>query len=113
MKIWKSTDHLVSESRLNFGYENCMFCGMPYVHLIAFKEGNAFWSSNMIGIAVHDCDDLDLGLIYHTDSEHFFDVLHELINWMYDHECGINRFDSLWGNIFDFFPDLGCKRKYW
>ena len=110
MKIRKFKDHLSVSAKLNFGYENCLFCGIPCVHLSASKEHTKFYDKNTICISVHDYDDLDYGLVYKTDNEHFFDVLHELINWMRDHEQGINSHDDLI-NVFDFFPELDCERK--
>lgn len=110
MEIRKFKDRLLVSSRLNFGYENCLFCGIPYVHLSASKEQTTFYDANTIYISVHDYDDYDYGLLYITDNEHFFNVLHELINWMRDHEQGINNHDDLI-DIFNFFPDLGCERR--
>ncbi len=73
------------------------------------------WKSNSeIGIGIRDCDDFDIGLIYKPETEKdFFNVLHELINWMRDHEQSISIYDELINNPFDFFPDLGVKREYW
>lgn len=91
--------------------EQC-FCGRPYVSLVAHKEKSLCWDANTIGITIHDNDDFDVGLIYETNSENFKDVLHELINWMRDHEQGISYYDDIW-NEMSFFPELGCKRRRW
>ena len=110
MKIEKNIDYLSVSAKLNFGYENCLFCGMPWVLLTASKEKTRFYGANTIRISVLDNDDYSLGLFYKTDDEHFFDVLHELINWIRDHEQGINSYNDLC-EIFDFYPDLGCERR--
>ena len=57
-------------------------------------------------------DDFDIGLVYKTNAGEFENVLHELINWMHDHEQGISIYDDIL-NIFDFFPDCGCERTRW
>ena len=86
---------------------------MPYISLVAHKEDVKYgWKPYEIGIAIHDKDDFDIGLIYRADEEHFFMVLHELINWMRDHEQGISLYEELL-NPFEFFPDCGCERRYW
>lgn len=88
-------------------------CGKPYVSLIAHKEETKYgWPANSIGIAIHDNDDLDEGLIYYTNEETFFDILHELINWMIDHENGVTCKNNIW-DAFELFPDVGCERKRW
>lgn len=110
MEIRKFKDRLLVSSRLDFGDENCLFCVMPYAFLSASKERTEFYDANTICISVRDYDDYDYGLIYITDNEHFFNVLHELINWMRDHEQGINNHYDLI-DIFNFFPDLGCERR--
>lgn len=70
------------------------------------------WDANTIGIAIHDNDDFDVGLIYKTDPENFENVLHELINWMRDHEQGRSIYIKIWDTL-DFFPDCGCERSRW
>lgn len=89
-----------------------LFCGRTYLYLAAHKEGDRFWKPHTIGISIHDNDDFDLGLVYEADGEHFFDVLHELINWMYDHEQGITCYDQICDPLM-FFPECDCKRKQW
>ena len=66
-----------------------------------------------------DWDDFDIGYIYTADSEkQFFDVLHELINWMNDLEHGVAYYyedliEDLNGKK-EFFPNyMGCKREGW
>lgn len=111
MKILKADDMLSVTSHIHFD-DNAYFCGRPYVYLSAHKKGNKFWEPYRIGIVICDQDDLDIGLVYKTDEEHFFDVLHELINWMRDHEEGITSYEEIL-EPFTFFPDLGCEREYW
>lgn len=110
--IEKHSKHLSVYSYIDFGDKNFIFCGMPYVYLTAYKETDGFWDNNSIGIAIHDKDDFDIGLVYKTDSKHFLDVLHELINWMIDHEQGISLYEKIW-KPYDFFPDCGCERERW
>lgn len=109
--IQKINDHLWVTSNIYFDNE-CCFCGRPYVSLIAYKDKNKFWDANTIGIGLRDNDDFDIGLIYKTNADEFENVLHELINWMNDHEQGISIYDDIL-NIFDFFPDCGCERTRW
>jgi hypothetical protein len=88
------------------------FCGETYVSLMANKDSDE-WQHYTIGITIHDEDDLDYGLLYHTNEENFEDILRELVNWMIDHENGITSVDKMYEDIFEFFPDLGCERTYW
>lgn len=82
-------------------------CGQPYVNLIANK------AYNYIMIEIMDQYDLQIGYVYYpgeNNEENFFKVLHELINWMNDHENGVSKFDDLFKE--DFFPNyLGCERE--
>lgn len=103
---------LVVESNL-FTDEDYIFCGRPYVVLYARKDGDGkWWKPYSIAIKVGDDDDYDMGLIYQANEDNFFDVLHELINWMRDHEQGITIYRDIW-NLREFFPDLGCERERW
>jgi hypothetical protein len=111
MKIKKMCDLLSVDSDIYFDYNEC-FCGRTWIHLVANRTEATYWYEYSIGITIHDMDDYDLGLIYYANEDNFFDILHELINWMRDHEQGISRYEDM-RNIFDFFPDLGCKRDYW
>ena len=111
MVIEKRNSHLWVWSNIYFDDEQC-FCGRPYVSLVAHKEKALCWDANTIGIAIHDNDDFDIGLIYKTDSEHFEMVLHELINWMRDHEQGRSVYMDIWDTL-NFFPDCGCERSRW
>lgn len=111
MIIEKQHNHLWVRSNIYFDNEEC-FCGRPYISLIAFKEEALYWKANTIGIAIHDNDDFDVGLVYKTDSENFENVLHELVNWMCDHEQGRSIYENIW-DTFNFFPDCGCERSRW
>ena len=103
-------EHLVVQSSLNF-YDNQCFCGKPYIYLTAYKDSSSYgWKENQIGISIHDYDDFFLGFVYYPEPEQFFDVLHELINWMNDLEHGILYFDEIFPDIDNFFPKL-CERK--
>ena len=109
--IEKINDHLRVKSNIYFD-NKCCFCGRPYVLLVAHKDNNHFWDANTIGIAIHDDDDFDVGLVYKTSPDEFTSVLHELINWMRDHEQGVGIYDDIC-KPFDFFPDYGCERERW
>ena len=111
MTIQKINDHLWVTSNIYFDNE-CCFCGRPYVSLIAYKDKNKFWDANTIGIGLRDDDDFDLGLVYKTNADEFENVLHELINWMRDHEQGVGLHENIW-NVYEFFPDCGCERTRW
>lgn len=112
MTIEKRFNHLVVTSNIYFDEKAC-FCGRPYLCLVAYKEKSDYgWESNQIGIAIHDNDDFDIGLVYTTDTEHFDIVLHELVNWMRDHEQGESIYHDIW-DPFNFFLDCGCKREIW
>lgn len=111
MTIEKSNNRFRAVSGIHFDYEES-FCGRPYIYLIGFRESFSGWDANTIGIALRDDDDFDVGLVYQTDAEHFDAVLHELINWMNDHEQGESKFEALQTPLL-FFPDCGCEREQW
>ena len=46
------------------------------------------------------------------NADEFENVLHELINWMRDHEQGVGLHENIW-NVYEFFPDCGCERTRW
>lgn len=109
MTIEKVGEFLYVTSSIYFDDKEC-FCGRPYVCLVT-NRGE--WFNNNIGIKIRDNDDYDVGLMYKTNSENFTDVLHELINWMRDHEQGISSYKKMACDTYEFFPDLGCERKRW
>lgn len=112
MKIEKRFDHLCAISNIYFDESAC-FSGRTYIYLIAYKDKvNYEWNANTIGIAIHDNDDFDVGVLYQPDADNFINTLHELLNWMYDHEHGISNYESVW-DAFNFFPNLGCNRERW
>lgn len=111
MILKKHGEHLWGLSGIFFDEKEC-FCIRPYVSLSAFREPAWGWDAYSIGITIYDYDDFGIGLIYKTDAEHFDTVLHELINWMCDHEQGISLYADML-KPFDFFPDCGCERKEW
>lgn len=114
MRIEKSGGCLSAESHIDFGDDNAIFCRMPYVSLLANKDGLYGWKKNSIGIGIRDGDDYDVGLIYITDDNNFFDVLHELLNWMKDHEQGVSDYIEMIEKLYDFFPNYyGCTRELW
>lgn len=108
MRFRKSYDGLRIDSYIYFEDARYCFCGFPWVNLVTWK------SKNQIGINICDKDDFTMGLVYYPKTEdEFFNVLHELINWMRDHEQGVSDFDKLIHDMFNFFPDCGCDRKWW
>lgn len=112
MKFERRGNYLHVISNIYFDTEEC-FCGRPYVSLSASKEFASGWKrENTIIIGIHDKDDFDIGLAYKCNSDNFISILHELINWMRDHEQGISNYGDIW-NTFEFFPDLGCDRELW
>jgi hypothetical protein len=112
MEIEKCTHSLFVYSSIYFDDEE-VFCRRPYIFLVANKEKYLHWDSNTIGISIHDYDDFDKGLIYKTDDEHFISILHELINWMVDHEKGVSSYCDMIEDLYKFFPDYGCERVWW
>lgn len=106
--IEKVNNHLRVKSNIYIEDKDC-FCGRPYVLLVAHKDKNLFSDANTIGIGIRDNDDFDIGLVYKTSPDEFMSVLHELINWMRDHEQGVGTYSDIW-KPFDFFPDCGCER---
>lgn len=111
MIIERHNETLCVKSNIHFDYSES-FCGRPYVTLLAHKKPINHWNEYSIAIGIRDDDDFDIGLVYETDKEHFEDVLHELINWMRDHEQGISCCDEL-SDKMNFFPDCLCERKRW
>ena len=109
------TEYLSVESDIHFD-EEYIFCGKPYVRLLAMKEnGLSRWGNYTIGIGIRDMDDYDVGYIYHPTEERFFDVLHELINWMHDLEMGLCLYNDYLKKLKldEFFPNLNCKKGVW
>ena len=91
------------------------FCGQPWIYLVAYKNAyDTTWKDRQICIVIHDQDDFDIGFVYSAeDDKQFFEVLHELINWMNDLEHGVYSWDEFVDDIEGFFPDCRCKRERW
>ena len=89
-----------------------LFCGKPEILLVAYKR-SIFWKNYEIGIEVLDDDDFRAGFVYKANKDNFENILHELINFMIDHEKGITKTSDILHHIDEFFPDLGCVREYW
>lgn len=88
------------------------FCDRPYVYLLAYKDAMRDWEEYSIAIGIFHRGENVVSLLYKTDKKHFEDVLHELINWMCDHEHGITNYDDIFDEM-NFFPDCGCERHVW
>ena len=86
----------------------------PYITLCAYKDATSEWYG-LYEIYMHICDYDDFGYGYFykmRDEEEFFNVLHELINWMRDHEQGITYWgDIVSGNLFPEFKN--AERGRW
>lgn len=112
-KIQYRHEHLTVSAQIKFDDETC-FCGHPSVHLLTYYDDSHWGNPYEIRVSLHDMDDYDVGFVYKSDKEHFFDVLHELINWINDLEHGICIYDDYVKDIDGFFPDyLGCEREWW
>ena len=112
-KIQYRHEHLTVSAQIKFDDETC-FCGHPSVHLRTYYDDFHWGNPYEIRVSLHDMDDYDVGFVYKSDKEHFFDVLHELINWINDLEHGICIYDDYVKDIDGFFPDyLGCEREWW
>lgn len=111
MIIEKKPLHLIVRSNIYFDSSD-YFCDRPYIYLSAHKESDGFWKSYTIGIGIRDQDDFDIGLVYETNEQSFFTILHELINWMNDHEHGITQYEDII-EPYTFFPDCECAHKLW
>ena len=96
----------------NIYFDEGSFCVKPFVHLLAYKDPPYYWNTNTIAIGICDYDDFHIGVIYQPKQEDFFPVLHELINWMVDHENGNSSYEKL-VESFDFFPDCHCYKSGW
>lgn len=112
MELVRHPYFLEISSEIYFDDEK-LFCGRPWVHLFATRDNSSYgWSCYSLRIGITDHDDYHTGLIYQTDEENFDSVLHELVNWMRDHEQGISSYDELVDTM-RFFPDCGCERIIW
>ncbi len=113
MVIEKHGDHLYVETGIYFDKKG-VFCERPYVALMAFKDGSGCktFDEHSIFIGVLDGDDFNVSMVYHADEGNFNNVLHELVNWMKDHEQGTTIYMNVW-DAFNFFPDCGCERVLW
>lgn len=89
-------------------------CGRPFITLHAYKDAISKWYGPYeIYISICDYDDFEYGVSYKAhNEEEFFDALHELINWMRDHEQGITYWDDVVsGNLFPEFENV--KKVMW
>ena len=109
-----SNEHLSVTGVLHFDNKYA-FCGQPWIHLCAYKNAyDTMWKDYQIGVAIHDQDDFDVGYVYSAGNEkQFYEVLHELINWMNDLEHGVCSWDEFIDDINCFFPNCGCKLERW
>lgn len=109
------TEYIKVCTNLRFDYEE-VFCGKPYIYLIATKDNPGVVREKYeIMVMIADNDDYSIGYKYKPTEEQFFDVLHELINWMHDLEMGLCLYDDYVDKLEsgEFFPVLNCKRMEW
>lgn len=108
------TEYLHIHSDIHFDKE-WVFCGKPYMTLFATKDKPGLCQKQyQIHVGVRDNDDYDVGFVYSPTTEtEFFDVLHELINWLHDLEMGLVLHDDYVSDIEGFFPTFKCKKEWW
>ena len=94
--------------------DKSVFCGQPWILLQAYKEPfGSYINKYEIDVTICDHDDYDIGFSYRPKTEEeFFNVLHELVNWINDLEHGVISYWDYIGNIEGFFQDCGCKRSW-
>ena len=79
-----------------------------------YKKCLLWLEDYQIGVGIRDNDDFDIGCVYTAENEEqFFNVLHELINWINDLGHGICLWEEFIGDIKGFFPECGCKKERW
>ena len=89
-------------------------CVRPYITLCAYKDVISEWFGPYeIHINICDYDDFGYGYVYRAHNEKdFFNVLHELINWMRDHEQGVTYWDDVVSD--NLFPEFrNAEREQW
>ena len=108
------TEYLHIYSDIHFD-KDWAFCGKPYMTLFATKDKPMWcWKPYRIAVGIRDNDDYDVGFEYNpTTEEEFFDVLHEIINWLHDLEMGLVLHDDYVSDIEGFFPTFTCKKEWW
>lgn len=89
------------ESKFNKTHDNCLFCGQPFMYLVVWRtKPNDVTCSLGIG----DNDDFDY---YITLKNQTPEQVHEIINWLKDHEYAeIRSFIDIEAFVDDFF---GCE----
>ena len=86
----------------------------PYITLSAYKDAISEWYGPY-EIYMHVCgyDSFGYAYVYRMQNEEeFFNILHELINWMRDHEQGIIYWDDVISD--NLFPEFrNAERELW
>lgn len=89
-------------------------CGRPFITLHAYKDAISKWYGPY-EIYIHVCgyDNFGYAYVYRMQNEEeFFNILHELVNWMKDHEQGIIYWDDVISD--NLFPEFkSAKRERW
>ena len=89
----------------------------PYITLCAYKDAisEEWYGPYEIYINIYDYDDFGFGYGYvyrMQNEEEFFNVLHELVNLMKDHEQGIIYWDDVISD--NLFPEFkSAERVVW
>ncbi|MDT4370659.1 hypothetical protein RO865_17955 [Blautia faecis] len=92
-------------------------CGRPFITLHAYKDAisEEWYGPYEIYINIYDYDDFGFGYGYvyrMQNEEEFFNVLHELVNLMKDHEQGIIYWDDVISD--NLFPEFkSAERVVW
>lgn len=108
MKIGKASNDLLHVQSDIFFDKSKGFTGNPHIDLLANKYP-PYRLYPSISICVRDNKRIKYECVYIMGVNEFDKVIHELINWMVDHENGITEYRKLENH--DLFPDyVGCSR---
>jgi hypothetical protein len=108
MKIEKASDKLLHVQSDIFFDKPKGFIGNPHIDLFAVKYPpyNLYPSVSM---CIRDDKRVKYECGYIMDTSKFDEVIHELINWMIDHENGITEYEKFENH--EIFPDyVECSR---
>ena len=103
--VSKTYERLIVQSLL-FLDNYAGICRRPYITLSAYKDAISEWYGPYeVYMYICGYDNFGYACVYRMQNEEeFFNILHELINWMRDHEHGITYWDDVVsGNLFPEF----------
>lgn len=108
MKIEKASDKLLHVQSDIFFDKPKGFIGNPHIDLLVNKYP-PYRLHPFVSMCVRDDKKIRYECIYIMGIKKFDEVIHELINWMIDHENGITEYERFKNH--EIFPDyLGCSR---